>query len=172
VAYNLAESNKERVAGIVNYLLGREQSYEKEGRRTTFIEALGNTADGAAYSTVATYLHYDDEDVRVSAVRALRGLPNPEAGADLIEALNEDASPRVRIQAIASMSDQAETPELRQAVVQSLLGDSSAEVRQQALDYLGAPSRKDSSALAQAAAGDPDPEIRRAAQEILGSQRN
>lgn len=166
----------DRLAAGLEQALGRDASVVDD---RVVLEALGNAGRERSTEALLAWARVDDQDLRATAVGALRRLEGPAVDAALHAAL-DDASHLVRREALSALGARAPATALG-AVAGALVQDPAPEVRLHALevvvgwlddaaqapDEAGVPPRALRALLERAARSDPDPAVREAAAGLL-----
>lgn len=129
MASHLQKANDPQADGIA-FDLGRElvRSTTIENK-IVILEALGNAANSAALPHIKAFLDTPQEQVRATAMIALRSIPDPRVDTLLAEALAKEKSFVVRNQTLDAMGYRAPTKEIFAALSQSVDKEISIELR-------------------------------------------
>jgi HEAT repeat protein len=151
---------------LFQQLLALESRAASEGSLQHFLTALGNVGNNSILPTIQRYLEHSDANLRAAALDALRRLESPEAFAILSQHATSDPAPKVRAEALGSLSQQP--GELALPLLASALNDASVAVRKAAVQALG--GREEPQAIAlltQARDQDPAASVRSLAGKLL-----
>jgi len=102
------------------------------------LEALGNAGQDRSLPALESYLEAEDEETRAGAAAALRKLEHAKAQSLLRSSARDDASPRVRREAVRSLAAQAPNASSIDTLASALRADADVRVRLEALDGLAA----------------------------------
>jgi hypothetical protein len=116
-------------------LIDMKAKVVETGELIPWLEALGNTRSPEAFSAIQEHLFSDDEDVRTTAVKALRGLDFFESTQALIKVGGTDESAAIRSEALALLSERDES-KATQALSRLLRDEPEVAVRRSALERL------------------------------------
>lgn len=162
------EDGAEKLMGL---LLQRLNEASDPLAQVTLLRAIANSGHEAAFPAVQPFLVAKNDQVRASALEAVRLIKLPEAERALISALGGDPVKKVRLAAVQSLAVRARTANLEAAVTRAALNDAAPHVRLAAVELLGqwledAPSLR--APLQQVATTDAEEQIRKRAQSLLG----
>lgn len=133
------------------------------------LRTLANAGSPRGLAYAKSALLHPEPPVRAAAAEALGGLPGAEVDALLDQVLLGDPSPRVRVRAMAAISQRVAVPHL-EAVATALRADPSDQVRLEAVRLLGALLGVDELAVAllrDVAENDASDDVRRLAASLL-----
>ncbi len=169
VLANIAGSNTAVGATAFHHVMNWKKSAEDNDQLPEWIEALGNSGSPQVVDAVKPYLGNDSDQVRASAVHALRLVFTLEVSDIAALRGEEDNSAIVRGRAAEVLGARVDD-HARAAIGNMLDHESVVLVRQALILYLGGQVAHDGGArllLEDAAATDPSPELRNLAQEQL-----
>jgi HEAT repeat protein/beta-lactamase regulating signal transducer with metallopeptidase domain len=143
--------------------------------RAAAAQGLGSLEDKRAVPGLVALLKDGNKEVRRSALSALHSMP-ADVPDDVILSSISDSDPEVREAAIGlalsrlqDREDEAPADPRYVAAFTRLLGDASADTRQQAIEALGASQLKEAPAGLLAASKDKNADVRQAVANTLGS---
>lgn len=154
---------------LVAELISMESKADKSGELSSWLEALGNTCSPDAFDAIERHLRADNVDVRVAAVRALRGIKLHQATEDLIVLSRTEEDPVVRGEALKVLSEREEGS-ATQALGQLLQDEPQVKLRRAAIEVLAQRPLNSEMVLLLSAVttSDPDIMLRAYALSLLG----
>jgi HEAT repeat protein len=168
-AYQLHDENVRGAEAVVRELETAYRSARTPEEQSMLLQALGNTRDARALTTIQSGLGSTSVLVRQAAVESLRLIPDPAADRHLAAHLLGDASPDVRKAALFASSFRPLAP-LLPTLQQALQRDPADAVRTEIVHMLGAnlsqlPGARD--LLTWSSQNDANPAIRQLAVRFL-----
>jgi len=120
---------------LVAELIGMETKADEAGELNSWLNALGNTCSPDAFEAIKKHLTVDSVELRVAAVKALRGIKLNEATEDLIALGRIEEEPLVRGEALKVLSEREEGA-ATQALGRLLQDEPQVELRRAAIEVL------------------------------------
>ena len=146
-----------------------ETKADEAGELNSWLDALGNTCSADAFKAIKKHLTVDSVELRVTAVKALRGIKLNEATEDLIALGRTEEEPLVRGEALKVLSEREEGA-ATQALAQLLQDEPQVKLRRAAIEVLAQrPLNSELIVLLSAiTTSDPDIMLRAYALSLLG----
>ena len=120
---------------LVAELISMETKADEAGELNSWLDALGNTCSADAFGAIKKHLTVDNVELRVRAVRALRGIKLNQATEDLIALGRTEEEPLVRGEALKALSEREEDA-ATQALAQLLQDEPQVKLRRAAVEVL------------------------------------
>jgi hypothetical protein len=170
MADRLGKYHSERHNDLITLFSNGVHSSQNNSRRAEYIAALGNSAAPKVPSIVKPFLQDSDSEIRTVALRSLRDVPTKEARALLLQALEKETLPRVRLHIVESLGRSHGTPHALEHQSQILKNEPNAMVRLGILKNLWRFQEKfpeSTRLLHYHGENDPSPEVRRSLRKLL-----
>ena len=155
----------------IGLLLGNLSRAQTPEAMVLCLLALGNSGDPRVLAAAEKAMAWEDASVRVAAVAAVRFVAGSSTDDFLASAMQSDAAPSVRVQAVSTVEGYRDIGAFVPTFGQLLQTDSSALVRRAVLHALGAIKAEASAMalIASAARNDPAQNVREYAQAIIAA---
>lgn len=170
MAFHLAETEPGRADAILDGLLRRLSTAQKENETIDVLGALGNSASPRALPALMRFASDKSALIRAAAFSGLRRMQSPKVDPILLSALESDPDPYARLEAAASLGHRAPSDDSFSVQVRAFDSEKDARIRvvllrNLARNYSQKPGVQE--LLAKAEASDSSDYVRNTAKQLL-----